>query len=126
MTNQEAFKVGFLMKCAEHGLTAEETDMVIKRGAAMVKLAGVGSVAAATAKAGGKAAGTIGSALLNKLWWMGIVGPPVIGGLTGYALSGAGSAPYDMEEAKRQEELAEYQRAADELQRSVRNREQAF
>lgn len=115
MTPQEAFKIGFLMRCAEEGLTPDQTAERIEKVAAAVKE--------------GKAGDWIPSPstftdpmkwLANKALWGTLVVPPVVGGVGGYALATAGDDEYDIEEAKKEEELAAYYRAIDQLARSRR------
>jgi len=110
MTKQEAFKIGFLAKCAELGLSASEVEERIKRADAMVKMA--------------KWAANI-PGWLTKALLLGAVVPPVAGAVGGYTLAQAHDRPYSKEMARKDEELAEYYRAMDQLQRARRQREAA-
>jgi hypothetical protein len=110
MTKQEAFKIGFLMKCAEEGLTPKETEERIKRAHAMVKMANWKDMLARIAKYG------LG---------IGLIAPPVLGGIGGYALAQGHERPYSKAMARKDEELAEYYRAIDQLERARRQREAA-
>lgn len=106
MTDKEAFKFGFLLRCAQEGLTPEETRQRIEKTAAL-KRADFDPLAAMRSVGKG--------ALLTAL-----VAPPAVGALGGYALATAHDDNYDVDEAKKEEELAEYYRAIDQLGRSNR------
>ena len=109
MNSHEAFKIGFLCRCADEGLTPEQTAVRIKQAATLPKQAGwlkdIFSPAAWTAR---------------RLGQLAIAGPPALVVLGGYALSKAKEDTFDVDEAKRDEELTEYQRAIDQLARSQR------
>ena len=114
MMTKEAFKIGFLMRCAEEGLSPQETEQRIKQANAMTKEAVFG-----------EAVGTAGKGLMNlvnSLKWGTLVIPPVTGAFGGYMLAKAKNDSFDIEEAKKDEELSEYYRAIDMLSRSERNR----
>jgi hypothetical protein len=113
MTTQEAFKIGFLTKCAELGLTAEETTERIKQAHARVKMAQWGKFLASL------------PGWLTKGLMVGAIVPPVAGAVGGYAMSQAHDRPYSKDMARKDEELAEYYRAMDQLARARRQREAA-
>ena len=113
MTTHEAFKIGFLTKCAELGLTAEETKARIKQAHAMVKRAGW---AEALAKLPG---------YLTKGLMLAAVAPPVAGAVGGYMMSQTQDRPYSKDMARKDEELAELYRAMDQLALARRQREAA-
>jgi hypothetical protein len=97
MTPKEAFKIGFLEKCAKDGLTPEQTMMRIQHAKFMLKAASAEKSAA--------------------LWpWL-LFGPPAAGMLGGYTLASMQNDPYDSEEATKREEIAEYERALARLQK---------
>lgn len=106
MDDKDAFKFGFLLRCAQEGLTPQQTRERIEKTAALSK-EGWNPL---------KPVGTLGrGALLAAL-----VGPPVLGTLGGYTLATTSDDSYDIDEAKKEEELAEYYRAIDQLARSRR------
>ena len=92
MTPREAFKLGFLQKCAADGLSTDETLECIRHAKSMVKDATITDWP--------------GYALTAAL-----AGPPLLGVLGGATLSDATTRNYDTDEAKTREELAEYKRA---------------
>jgi hypothetical protein len=103
LTPQEAYKIGFLVRCAEEGLSAEQTKQRVKQ------------------------ANWIPTPISNLLTTLGkgglfgaLVAPAAIGGIGGVALGKARDDDFDMEEAKKEEELAEYYRAIEQLSRSTR------
>lgn len=146
MTPKEAFKIGFLQKCAADGLTQEETLRRIVHAKFMLKTSGFGSSSLAALKAsaghlGGAGVGAAGGAGYGALTG----GSPVTGGLIGAGIGGALGfgvlkallmlAPplagigagavlakvqddtYDKDEARKREEISEYRRAVERLQR---------
>ena len=119
MTSHEAFKFGMLMQCAEEGLSEEATHDRLTKAAALVKVAFPGEKLMTGAV--GTAAGAI-SPLMKALFWTTLLGPPVVGTGLGYAAAKTRGADYDKELAKTDEEIAEYHRAIDQLQRARRQR----
>lgn len=104
MTPKEAFKIGFLEKCARDNLSPAQTMMRIQHSKFMLKQSSV--------------AGAVGNTVSNifgSLWPLALLAPPVAGVAGGYALAQAGDDTYDSEESKKREEIAEYQRAIDRL-----------
>jgi hypothetical protein len=104
MTPTEAFKVGFLLKCAEQQLTPEQTRQKLARAYALVKVAWLG-------------ADTLGKLFDSLKFWT-VAAPPIAGLIGGYGaaqFSGDSSATPPV--AKKQEEISEYQRAIEELTR---------
>ena len=104
MTPAEAFKVGFLRQCAKDGCSPAQLKSRIKTANAMLKQ------------------GNALQDLLKRIFGAGQValfaGPPIAGALGGYALARANNDDFDPEEAKKQEELAEYYRATDMLRQN--------
>jgi len=107
MTPREAFKLGFLQKCASDGLSQDETLERIRNAKFM---AGDEELH--------KRAGWLATALKT-------IGTPVAGGLLaggalgiggGALLANATATDYDSDEAKKREELAEYQHALKSMQ----------
>lgn len=112
MTPKEAFKIGFLEKCAEDGCTNEEIMQRISHAKFFIKSAGpvLDKVGGAV---GGAARGTL-DAFRNTLPWA-LLLPPAIGLGGGALLARAQDDAYDSEEARKREELAEYHRAIERL-----------
>jgi hypothetical protein len=142
MTDAEAFKYGFLLKCAQDGLT--ETETAARIHAAMAKEAVSPAALWAGTKAlgkgisntfglakdvvsgGAKAVGGVASKTISSIPAMialGLVPPTLIGVLGGYTASKLTDNPYTTEQARRDEELAEYYRALDQLDHVRRQRE---
>jgi hypothetical protein len=104
LTAREAFKVGFMLKCAEAGLSKAEIA------ACMAKAAGMWSDAASAASSVGNAVGTAG-----------IAAPILLGGGLGYLAHRAATPDVDEGELKTQElieEFKHYARRAKEHQRA--------
>ena len=117
MTPQEAFKVGFLIRCAEEGLTPQQTEERIEKTAAAIKQGKIGDWMPSPS--------TFTDPLkwiANKALLAGIVAPPAVGAAGGWALANAQDDEYNVDEAKKEEELAAYYRAIDQLSRSRRMR----
>lgn len=125
LTTEQAFKVGFLLKCAEDGLTLRETNERIKQTIATLEkraiiwplLAGLGTGAAWL---GGKAIGAI-PGTLSAAGTLGIAAPVVAGAGGGYLLAkGTSADKHLVGDAKQDEILGEYERLADEARRRAR------
>lgn len=122
MTNEEAFKIGFLMRCAEEGLVPESVAARIKQ-ASLHKDANVLTswVTGAGTAGAGIAKRFVGSLLnLGKLGL--IAAPPLAGVAGGYTLAKATQDDFDTDEARKRELIAEYQQALDQLTRTSRIR----
>jgi len=110
MNVKEAFKLGFLSRCADEGLTPDETRARIRDAHAYIKQANPFGDAYDAFK------GVVGSGLSTAAGIakpLAIAGPPLAGAGVGYALAKANEEEVDPEEAKKQELLAEYQRVID-------------
>lgn len=141
LTSRQAFKVAFLQKCADEGMTIEETaDLVKYASASLEKLAGaVADIAKSVAPAGigagvGSLAGSpvlggmVGAAgpteltkyLLPKLIGAGLILPPAIGAVGGYLTAkltgGNDESPDDI---KTQEKVDAYRRATEATRESM-------
>jgi enoyl-CoA hydratase/carnithine racemase len=105
MTPKEAFKIGFLQKCADDGLSREETMTRIRHAKVLIKTG----------------AGWPGEQLLstawNTAWPLFMLAPPAAGVAGGYALANLQDDSYDKKEARKREIISEYQRAVERLQR---------
>lgn len=133
MTEQEAFKIGFLLFCADAGMSPAQTAEHIEKAAGMHKrAAGVGETASNFVSGVGSGIGTAVATAAGGLseaakWLLGnaklsLIGGPLAGLLGGYALANMNDDTFDVDEAKKQEEIAEYRRAIDQLSRSNRLR----
>ena len=115
MNPKEAFKVGFLHKCAEDGLTPAQTFKRARTATTMMKTSGaLSEILRGLFGAGGSAA--------SGAWRVGaplaLLGPPAAGALGGYGLSQLGEETFDAEEAKKRELVSAYERASQQLERS--------
>jgi len=137
MTERDAFKFGFLMQCAQDGLTEEQTrERLIKTAATirahqqMEKQAAIpgAGVAGQVVGEGIEGASRLGSAVLGQwpLAALALAGIPVgLGMGGGYAAAQLRGEGYDKDLAKTDEEIAEYYRAIDQLRRSRRQSQMA-
>ena len=103
MTPREAFKLGFRQKCAADGLSDEETLERIRHAKFMLGDEGLQKEA-------------IWPSASNGFDWSQWIAPPLLGIAGGGLLAHATNADYDVTEAKKREELAEYQRALKAMQ----------
>lgn len=132
LTDDQAFKVGFLYKCAQLGLTIDETHDRIKQAISTIKsrqkTASVPWWAFPFAYMGGKAmelGGQVAGAIPGaaSLAATGAIAAPVLaGGAGGYlaakATTGDGKSLVD--DAKQDEIVGEYERLADEARRRAK------
>ncbi len=106
LTEREAFKVGFLSRCVEEGLSTEETQQRVK--IAAEKLANAFS--SAIGAVGGAAKPIVG----NALGWgipLALAAPPIAGGLAGFLASQTTDIDdTDIDEVKQRELIDEYKR----------------
>ncbi len=115
MTPKEAFKIGFLQKCAADGLSQEETMQRIVHAKFMLKT-GDGMTLSALKGAGGMTLDTL-KAIWGATWPLALLAPPLIGLGGGAVLAKAQDDTYDIDEARTREEISEYGRAIERLQR---------
>lgn len=112
LSDREAFKVGFLARCAHDGLSPEQIVVRVKQ--AQQKLAFLGGL---MDKAWDAAKG-VGSAALNYGVPLSLAAPPVLGGLAGYGLAkGTDWDDTDVEDVQDQEIINELRRHTEDLQR---------
>ena len=119
MSTREEFRRGFLRKCAEAGLTADQIAQLAN--AAADQLAGtktafdLGMLLNNPITSGlSSAASSLGSAALP----VALVGPPVLGGLAGYGLARATDMDdTSVAEVQKQETIDELRRAREMLAR---------
>lgn len=110
LTNRQIFKFGFLLRCADDGLTVEETKERIKQAA----------IALEQMEKQGLVGGLLNA--LTRLGWLGL-GAGAIGGTAGgYTVGKMTEKETDPEEIKRQELIAAYQQEADRIRRAARRR----
>jgi hypothetical protein len=114
LTPREAFKVGFLSRCVEEGLTLKEAHDLVKT--AHEKLAGIPG-----ADIPGKIIDLAKPVVSNALGYgipIGLAAPPILGGLAGYAASRATDIDdTDVDEIKQRELVEEYKRQTAKLMR---------
>jgi hypothetical protein len=123
MTPQEAFKFGFLMRCAEEGLQAEEIYERAQQ--ALIKVANPGIVGAGVGAGASMAwpvvkgvAGLGQTALIG-----GLLASAGLGAGGGYMAAKLTEPDMDAEEAKTQELITTYQLFADEARRNAQRRQ---
>jgi len=109
MTPKEAFKVGFLRKCANDGLTPDQTMQRIQQAKFMLKSSGIGVPFVAGLSAL--------KALFGAAWPLALLGPPLVGLGGGAMLAKAQNDTFDPEDVKKREEASEYERALQRLRR---------
>lgn len=122
LTPQEAFKVGFLSRCAEEGLSADETARCCKVAADLMRKQAIFGTETVGALAG-KGLEALGGAAHYGIP-AALVAPPLLGGLAGYGLAKATDIDdTDVEDIKNQEVMKELRLQADKLrnQTNVRN-----
>ena len=111
MTPRQAFKLGFRVKCAEDGLSPDETLARINHAKLMLPAPELQKSAEGWTD---QVPGLNAAASAAK--WSALLGPPIAGVVGGKLLSDATGSNYDVGEAKKREELAEYQRALKAMQ----------
>lgn len=120
LTPQEAFKVGFLARCARQGMTPDQMLKTAQDAlAAFEKRAVLGTVLGKSLDA---LKGLAGGAL-NYGVPAAVVAPPLLGALGGYGLAKATDVDdTDVAAIKNRELIDEYRRNADELVRAQKAR----
>lgn len=112
LTPREAFKVGFLARCVEDGLSPSQIGERVKQ--ASEKLAFLSELAGKAMDVG---AGAVGG-LYNYGLPMALAAPPILGGMAGYGLARATDIDdTDVADIKDQEVLDEYRRQTQRLGR---------
>lgn len=112
MTPREGFKYGFLLRCAEEGLTAKQAEARAARG---LEKRGAGMLGSFLGGLGGGAASAITSApqWIPKLG-LGVLGAGALAtGLGGYALGKMQEGDVDPEEVQREELINAYRTQAE-------------
>jgi hypothetical protein len=120
VTEREAFKLGFLYRCAEEGLTAAEAA---DRAGLLVKAAqGLGLPArlgGAAAELPGRALSAFGPTLAGAALLAAIGLPVLAGGAGGHFLARAIDDDTTVDEARADELVAEYRRLTDAARRQA-------
>jgi hypothetical protein len=105
LTERQAFKVGFIGRCLEAGLTVEQMHDRVKEAA--VKLAGVSEL--------------LGDAAGGAVRWgvpLALAAPPILGGLAGYGAAQLSDIDdTDVNEIKQRETINEYEQQRERLER---------
>lgn len=112
MNPQEAFKLGFLSRCVESGLSSTETEKLVKAAYACFTKKGFSAVL-----------DTVRSAAVPALA-AAMIAPPALGGMSAYLVNKATDADAsDVEDIKRRELIRTYRRMADQLKRHKKLRQ---
>lgn len=106
LTTRQAFKFGFLLKCAEAGLSTQQIQQHIDAAIEKLSFDPIGMLT----DAGKLGLGGVGLALS---------GAGITGALGGYGLAKATEPDADPEEAKMQELIATYKQYADQARRNA-------
>jgi len=130
MTPNQAFKFGFLLRCADENLSEEETQARVKY--AMDLLTGDGRVLPIEhslvdrvignwEKRANPITGTLGAAagLLKNLGFAGLAGGAGLGAIGGYTAAKMTDEDVDTEEMKKQELIAAYKQQAERIRRQM-------
>ena len=115
LTPQEAFKVGFLARCVQDGLSPDQMLDRVKQASDMLeKHAFLGGLLGGAAGAVGGAAKTMAGYGLP----LALAAPPILGGLGGYALAKATDVDdTDVDAIKNRELVDELNRQTSQLKR---------
>lgn len=114
MNKSQAFKLGFLSRCVEEGLTVEQTRALVKVGVEKVAL--VKEIVSGLSN--------LGQTALGMGVPIALAAPPILGGVAGYAAGKLSDVDdTDAAEIKKQELISEYKRQAERLrrQRAIRD-----
>lgn len=124
MLPNEAFRLGFMARCVEEGLSADETYALSKTASASMEKLGFTKWIAEqalgpfneTAKTTKNMADAVSSAM--PFVGMGLMAPPVLGGTAAWLVNHATDTDgSDVEEAKQHELIDTYNRMSGQLQR---------
>lgn len=121
LTAQEAFKVGFLARCVEDGLSPERMLQSVKVAAdLMEKRAFLGTLV----EKGLDAVKGVGGAALQYGVPLAVAAPPILGGMAGYGLAKATDIDdTDVADVKSHELIDEYRRQAEAVRRRQASRD---
>jgi len=120
LTPKEAFKVGFLSRCVEDGLSLEQTHARVKQAMDMLqKRAGVTDTLLSVPGKALDLAKPVMGAGLNWGIPLALAAPPIVGGIAGYSLGKMGDVDdTDVDEIKKRELIEAYKRYADAMQQA--------
>lgn len=123
MLPQEAFKLGFLARCVEEGLSPEQTHNLAKQASLIPFGDFIGNPAKATVETGKSMVDLAKSGV--PLAMLGLAAPPAIGGLAAYMANKATDVDdaAAMEDVKKQELIDNYRRMAEQLNRQQQLRQ---
>ena len=122
LDKRQAFKAGFLRKCANSGLTPDETHEVVKEALVRIKSAAFSDIITKPLSAvGGAISGLVEPAAKN-ISNLGLaallLGPPAVGGGLGLLAAKAGDIDEtDVETTKQRELIDEYHRQTSRMRR---------
>jgi len=123
LSGRDAFKVGFLSRCVEMGMTTDQIDQHVKQAGLGAVLGTLGKALGTVGTAGTKAVGGMTEGLAKSLAGTAapllLAAPPVIGGLGGWGLASATDVDdTDIDEMKTKEIKEELERQTAMLQRA--------
>jgi hypothetical protein len=111
LTPKEAFKVGFLRKCSEAGLSAEETLDAVRQVTTLVKSAGIQDFLTKPYETALNVVGSLGKTVGGYGLGAAAIGPAVLGGAAGLGLAHMQDIDdTDVDAIKKREIIDEYYR----------------
>jgi len=110
LDQRQAFKFGFLLRCADEGLTPEQTQVRVKEACDRLEQIKTANVLGGI--------GGIGKFLMNA-GLLGLGGSAALGAAGGAGLASLMEEDADPEDVKRQELAAAYQQQAERIRRSM-------
>ena len=113
MLPSQMFKVGFLLRCADEGLSEEAIEERVQ-----MALQFVGHIEKQGLWGLGKGIKGVSDFAKGLVLWS-LVGGGVAGGMGGYAAGALTDEPAEPEEVKKQELIAAYQQHADRVRRQL-------
>lgn len=115
MSPREAFKAGFLLSCADKGMTADEAHALVKKAFGP----GAGNVVGELIEAPGRIISSVGPGLMGA-GALAAIGLPIAAGAgVGWGAAKLTDDDSNVDEAKTDELLAEYQRLTDQARRQI-------
>ena len=115
MQEKEAFKIGFLARCQEQGLSTQQTVSLVKKASEALGKQALDSVMGA----GVGAAGGLAKSLAPLVGGIALAAPPAAGALASYFYNKATDTDADAVDNVKNKELADsYRRMADKLRRA--------
>ena len=115
MQEKEAFKLGFLARCQEQGLSTQETVDLVKKASEVFEKQALGSVISS----GADAVGGLAKSLAGYGIPLALAAPPAAGALASYFYNKATDTDADAVGEIKDKELADsYRRMADKLRRT--------